>query len=446
MSFVLLGILNSQAAGAGAFYYLSVLGGSSSEAGDRLAIDSDGNSYAVGDTESTGAGAQDILFIKYDPNGTVLWQRTLGGSTQDFGYGAAVDSLGNPYLLARTNSTGAGDYDFLLAKYNSSGNIQWQRTLGGSGREYAIDLAIDSSDNLYALGYTESIGAGRADFLVAKYDSDGSLIWQRIIGGTEFDIPEGIGIDSSDNVYLAGATGSSGQGSNDIFLVKYNSSGTVQWQRTLGLSGNENALDVSVDSLGNPVVVGQTFSIGAGGRDTFIAKYNSSGTVQWQRVLGGTGTEYAFSVDTDSSNNIYILGWTDSSGAGGRDFLISKYDPSGTIQWQRTLGTTRNDEGYAIKIDQSDNILILGYANYVAGAIGADLVFSAKLPNDGSLTGTYSLNGADMVYQASSLTSATATFTEATSSLTAATSSLTNSTSSLTSSSASLSDVIVQIG
>ena len=261
----------------------------------------------------------------------------------------------------------------------------WLATLGGADREEGFSITTDSLGNSYELGITNSTGAGGYDFLLAKYDQDGIVQWQRVIGGAGGENGYGVAVDSSDNVYAAG----------------------------------------------------YTTSAGAGGADFLIAKYNSSGTIQWQRVLGGAGNDSGQSVAIDSADNVYVLGFTLSAGAGSLDFLLAKYNSSGTIQWQRVLGTAGSYEnGRSVAVDLLDNVYVFG----VTGGIGegGDEYLQAKLPNDGSLTGTYALDGVDVVYAASSLTAATSTLTAATSSLTAATSSLTAATSTLTAATSSL--------
>jgi uncharacterized delta-60 repeat protein len=430
-------------AGAGAVtYWLSTLGGSSQDYGNSVATDSSGNSYSLGETNSTGAGNRDFLLAKRDPAGTIQWQRVLGGSGNDFGYSVAIDSSNNVYVTGSTGSTGAGSNDLLVAKYNSSGTIQWQRVLGGSGTDAGRSVAIDSSDNVYVFGDTGSTGAGGVDFLLAKYNSSGTIQWQRVLGGSGSDAGRSVAIDSSDNVYVLGYENSTGAGGFDFLLAKYNSSGTIQWQRVLGGSGNDFGESVAIDSSDNVYVLGRSSSTGAGGTDLLLAKYNSSGTIQWQRVLGETGDDYGQSVAIDSSDNVYVLGYT-SSGAGGTDFLLAKYNSSGTIQFQRVLGGTGADQGYAVTIDSSNNVYVFGFT--VSTGAGSVDYLLAKLPNDGSLTGTYVLDGVNIIYAASSLTAATSTLTAATSSLTSATSTLTAATSTLADASASLTSYLVEL-
>jgi len=443
MSFVLLGILNSQAAGAAQAYFLSVLGGASADEGAGVALDSSNNAYVLGFTGSTGAGSNDFLLAKYDTSFAVAFQRTLGGASVDNGKSVAVDSSDNSYVTGITQSVSASQ-DFLLAKYNSSGTIQWQRSLGGASNDNPNSIAVDSANNIYVVGETKSTGAGEFDFLIAKYNSSGTIQFQKSLGGVNREFGQGIAIDSANNFYAIGFTESAGAGSKDLFLAKYDSSGSIQWQRVLGGASSDEGKAVAVDSSDNIYVLAETESTGAGSLDFLLAKYDSSGTIQWQRVLGGASLEFAESIALDSSDNVYVLGWTNSAGAGSFDFLLAKYNSSGTIQWQRLLGGVGDDRSSSIAVDSLDNLYVLGFTEST-GAGSADFLL-AKLPNDGSLEGTYSLDGNNIIYQASSLTAATSSLTAATSSLTSATSSLTAATSTLTDAAASLTVVTEEIG
>lgn len=311
-------------------YWINVSGGTVSDVSWGVTTDSSDNIITVGYTQSDGAGADDLAITKYDSSGTLLWQRLLGGSGTDRGYGVAVDSSDNIIVCGYTASDGAGSNDILIAKYDSSGTLQWDRTLGGTGNDYGYAVAVDSSDNIIIAGYTESDGAGSDDFLIAKYNSSGTLQWDRTLGGTGGDNGLGVAVDSSDNIILTGYTASDGAGGNDILTAKYNSSGTLQWDRTLGGTGAEYARFVAVDSSDNIITVGYTNSDGAGGYDFIIAKYNSSGTIQWQRTLGGTGNDYCYGVAVDSLGNIIVSGRTESDGAGNYDFLVAKLPSDGT--------------------------------------------------------------------------------------------------------------------
>jgi uncharacterized delta-60 repeat protein len=400
-------------------YWIATLGGALEEQAYSIAVDGSGNLYITGITASSGAGSNDILIAKYNTSGTIQWQRTLGGIGDDRGHNIAVDSSGNVYITGSTASSGAGSNDILIAKYNTSGTIQWQRTLGGTGSEFGQRIAVDGSGNVYVIGETEGSGAGAGgwDVLIAKYDTSGTIQWQRTLGGSNPDFGRGIAVDGGGNIYITGQTNS------DVFIAKYDTSGTIQWQRTLGGTSSDIGQGIAVDGSGNVYITGSTASSGAGSNDILIAKYDTSGAIQWQRTLGGASSDFGIYIAVDGSGNVYITGFTQSSGAGSNDVLIAKYNSSGTIQWQRTLGGASTDYGYGIAVDGSGNIYITG----TYGAGGNYNVLIAKLPADGSFTGTY---GA-LTYATSSLTAATPTLTAATSSLTAATSSLTSASAAL---------------
>jgi len=433
------------ASGAGAIrYFLSTLGGANSDFGNSVAFDSLNNIYALGFTNSTGAGSNDFLISKSSPSGKILWQRSLGGNSgDDDGYSIAVNSSDEILVVGETNPGVAGGDDFLIAKYSNSGVLQWQRSIGGSGIDDGRGVALDSSDNVYAFGYTTSSPANSLDFLIVKYNSSGAVQWQRILGGAGFENIYSGTVDSSDNLYAVGRTTSVGAGSSDVLLAKYNSSGTLQWQRTLGGSGVDSGQSIKSDSSDNVYIACRTNSTGSGNYDALLLKYNSSGTLQWQRILGGADAEEGLGVVVDSLDNVYISGFTESTGAGVDDLLIAKYNGSGTIQWQRSLGGSGNERGSSISIDSLDDLCVVGYT-YTAGEGGVDLFF-AKIPSDGSLTGTYELDGVDFVYSASSLTASTSSLTDATSSLSGSSTSFTSSTSTLIDSSSSLTSHFVKI-
>jgi uncharacterized delta-60 repeat protein len=412
--------------------WIASLGGSDTDLAFGVAVDSSGNVYVSGYTGSSGAGANDILIAKHNSSGTIQWQRTLGSNKGEEAFGIAVDSSDNVYVGGITQNTTGGQWDILIVKYNSSGTIQWQRTLGGTGFDFRGEIATDSSGNVYVFGLTESTGAGNSDFLIAKYNSSGTIQWQRTLGGSGNDYGRGMTVDSSGNVYVVGNTGSSGAGGFDMLIAKYNTSGAIQWQRTLGDTGGDEGEGIAVDSSGNVYVSGLTSSSGAGANDILIAKYNSSGTIQWQRTLGGASADNSQGIAVDSSGNAYITGRTYSPAAGSNDIIIAKYNTSGAIQWQRTLGGTGSDIGFDIIVDNLGSIYIVG-ETYSIGAGGSDFLI-AKLSDDGSTTGTYG----SFTYATSSLTDSTSSLTSSTSSLTDSSSSLTSSTSSLTDSSSSL--------
>ena len=228
------------------------------------------------------------------------WTKQLGTSEDDKGYGVTTDSSGNIYVTGTTGggldgNTNSGSNDIFLVKYNSSGTIQWTKQLGTSGYDYGQDVTTDSSDNIYVTGSTGgdldgNTSSGGNDIFLVKYNSSGTKQWTKQLGTSSSDGGMGVTTDSSGNIYVTGTTGgdldgNSHSGQEDIFLVKYNSSGTKQWTKQLGTSSNDIGRGVTTDSSGNIYVTGETRgnldgNTNSGGKDIFLVKYNSDGVKQ----------------------------------------------------------------------------------------------------------------------------------------------------------------------
>ena len=417
----------SAVAQTGEAYWIATFGTDGTTFGRDIAIDSSGNVYVTGYTGSSGAGSNDFFIAKYSASGTIQWQRTLGASSNDTGAAITVDSSGNVYVAGTTFSPDT----ILIAKYNNSGTIQWQKTLGGSGDHRTYDIAVDSSGNAYVTGkyYESGVGSG---ILLAKYNSSGNLQWQkRTSGGTE-DIGHSIKLDSSGNIYIVGQTRTNAT-YHDILVIKLDSSGSVIWDRAITSASNNSDVGegVAIDSSGNVYVTGKINDGGA--IKLFVAKFNSSGTIQWQRTLSGNG-EHGYGVGVDGSGNVYVVGTTYITGQ-SYDMLIAQWNSSGTIQYQRTLGGGGNtyESAEAIEVDSSGNMYIVGWQQSLG-----DGAYIIKLPGDGSQTGSYSTPGYTLAYANYSATHTNSSFSPNSRSITTTATNQTDSASSFTDSQSSM--------
>lgn len=358
-----------EVSGSGGDEWIHTWGGSRRDYINGVSVDSNGNVYLAGRTDSFGAGDKDAFLLKYSAYGNLLWQKTWGGVGDDEANCVSVDSNGNVYVTGRTKSFGAGNWVVFLLKYSASGNLVWQKTWGGSYTDYPYSISVDSSGNVYVTGWSESFGAGGADAFLLKYSDSGNLVWQKTWGGSGRDYAHDVTVDSSGNVYLAGNTYVYGEGGyDDAFLLKYSSTGNLIWQKIWGGSGFDWAHDVSVDSNGNVYVTGSTYSFGAGESDAFLLKYSSSGNLDWQKTWGGIFHEFAFGVNLDSSGNVYVAGATVSFGTGGYDAFLLKYSSSGNLVWQKTWGGSGSDSAQGVRVDSHGNIYIGGCAQNIYGS------------------------------------------------------------------------------
>ena len=223
-------------------------------------------------------------------------------------------------------------------------------------------------------------------------------LWTTQIGTSESDLAYGIALDDSGNSYITGYTegdmGGPNQGGKDAFVVKCDSAGTVQWMRQFGTISSDYAEGIAVDGSGDSYIAGHTFGDLAGpnqGRsDAFIVRYDSGGTVQWASQIGSSTWEYTSDIAVDGSGNSYITGWTwgDLGGPdqGEVDAFIVKYDSGGTEQWRRQIGTGEWDSGEGIAVDAGGNIYITGNTRGDLGGPnqGSIDVFIAKYDSGGT--------------------------------------------------------------
>lgn len=281
----------------------------------------------------------------------------------------ATTSLGEAAVRTLAGAT-SGPIS-LSSLYGKSNESFWYATFGSTVVNFLI-LGTDSSGNIYA----------SASSAVFKWDRDGALIWARNVSGPFIN---GGWIDASGNVYLAGAYYSSNYYG---WLAKLDTSGTLQWQRSLNGSGQELWYNAAVDASGNVYVAGySTSSGGSGNADALIAKYNSAGTLQWQRSIGGSGNEYASQMAISPDGSLLVLsGNTSTSTAGNVDALVTVINTATpSVAWQRSIGTSGYDYGYGVALDSSNSIYWLTSINGTLSLLkissGAVIQWQKSLPS-----------------------------------------------------------------
>ena len=297
-------------------------GDTSSDYGYAIGVDSSGNSYITGSFQGTinfgggdiTAAGRDIFVVKLNSSGVFQWVYTAGGTSSDYGYGIAVDSSGNSYITGqfkRTVNFGGGDitaagfdYDIFVLKLNSSGTFEWVYTAGDTEMDNGWSIAVDSSGNSYITGrFEETVNfgggditvAGEKDIFVLKLNSSGVFQWVYTAGGSSSDFGYGIDLDSSGNSYITGyfeetvnfgGGDITAAGSYDIYVLKINPSGVFQWVYTVGGTSSDYGRDIALDSSGNSYITGYfrgTVNFGggditaAGSSDIYVLKINPSG-------------------------------------------------------------------------------------------------------------------------------------------------------------------------
>ena len=399
-------------------------------------------------------GSLDMFVIKYSSDGTPLWARRLSGGSVDVATAIVTSASGDVYVIGYTQSSTfsvyaansstvlfstslSGSTDAVVVKYNTDGTAQWIRRIGGTGADQGLGIATDSSNNVYVTGYLGAAGTvfattagtggnltgtnisiasgGSNEGFIVKYASDGLPIWARRIGGSGDQRGMSIASDSSGNTYvcatLFGTTGSvfasdgttvafaiSTAGSNDVVVVKYDTSGTPLWARRIAGPNDDQTFDIATDSSGNVYVTGQytvsasvfttsdgttaaltlPSSLGAG--DVFVVKYDTNGTPLWARRIGGTAGDRGLGISTDASGNVLAIGGYNATATvfasdgttgvftltnpGTDDAYVVKYDTSGTPLWAARISKTiAFYEPVGISTDSNGNVIVAGAYN-----------------------------------------------------------------------------------
>jgi len=298
---------------------------------------------------------------------TELLYYTWGGSGSEAAYDIVIDSANNSYIVGYTNSFGAGDSDLCLVKFNSSG-VEWNRTFGGIYRDSGKSIVLDSLNDIYITGHTNSFGAGGSDIWLLKINSTGGVEWNHTWGGIYDDVGWSVALDSLNNAYVAGYTHSFGKGSSDMCLVKFNSTGVV-WNYTCGGSDTDGGYGVTLDPLGNVYVVGTTKSFGMGKTDIYLVKFNSSGKV-WNYTWGCADRDYGTEIIYSPSGDLYVSGYYEQSpncyipaeyGPIPQRLGLIKFTSDGIYQWNSTWKEGYHDYSYGMVMDPSGNAYVAGY-------------------------------------------------------------------------------------
>jgi len=429
-------------------------GGPKNEQSSSLAVDSKDNLYVGGSTQSASgiasAGAYQTSFsgenvngfiAKFSTSGSRIWSTYFGGNGTGSGMGGefiagiSLDLFDNVVICGSTSSdsgissTGAyqtsygGGFDAFIAKFSSTGSRTWSTYFGGTNPDQGEGVTTDKIGNIYITGATQSTsniatsGAYQSSFIkktlsnnygyafIAKFTSQGGLIWSTYFGGNRSDEGERITIDVFGDVLISGFTNSStgiatsgayqtiNYDNYNDFIAKFSASGARIWSTYYGTVGNFGGSRITSDLTGNIFITGTTDSFppilsagayqtsyGGGYSDVFIAKFSPSGTRLWGTYFGGSGVDEGTSLIVDTLGNLYISGLTSSTsniatlgafqttyGGGQYDGFIAKFSPSGKRLWGTYFGSTGSDFVDGIKLDHNQNICITGTTTSTTG-------------------------------------------------------------------------------
>jgi hypothetical protein len=421
-------------------------GGSSSDYGNDIAVDPQGNLYVTGSfggtstfgtNTLTSTGGNDLFVAKLDGGGNWLWAIQASSSTMAVeGTGIVLGQDSNLYVTGYFGGTASfdgislpseGQTDAFVAKLDADGNWLWAIGAGGSSQDQGIDLALDPSGNVFiagtfagnaSFGPTSITSQGSSDVFVAKLDSAGNWLWAQGAGGSYIETLGGITVCSGGNAYLTGYFSESAEfgaatltssGSADVYVASVSGTGVWLWAKKAGGSADDIGCSIVLDPSFNLLVTGEFGGTGlfgttsltsAGNQDVFVAKLDIQGNWIWAQRGGGSSNETGWDLATDAGGNVYLAGYftgtsligsTTLVSSGYLDILAAALDGGGNWLWALKAGGTNGDYGFGISTDGTGAYLtgrIYGSATF--GDIGVSMpsgpnVFVAKV---GSGTGT----------------------------------------------------------
>ena len=326
--------------------------------------------------------------------------------TADGGY--LFGGSSNSGISGDKTEASQGSSDYWIVKADASGAIQWQNTIGGNAYD-GLNSVTQTADGGYLLGGSSSSGisgdkteasqVGFNDYWIVKTDASGNIQWQKTIGGTDIDDLKSIQ-QTSDGGYILGGYSDSGisgnktiasYGGNDYWIVKLNAAGSIQWQKSIGGTSDDYLYALQQTTDGGYILGGYSVSGVSGDKtepvqgfsDYWVVKLNSAGTIQWQNTVGGNSTDALYSLQQTTDGG-YILGGVSSSGISGdkteaskgsTDYWVVKLDATGTIKWQNTIGGSSSDELQAIQETIDGSYIVGGYSGSVISGDKAEAYF-----------------------------------------------------------------------
>ena len=366
-------------------------GGPGTESARRVQITPEGGYIMVGHTTSHDSADANIYVIKTDMFGDTLWTKSIGGSGLDYGYSIYKTNDGNFIIAASTKSTGAGGDDFYLIKIGGNGAVLWAKTYGGTGEDIARE-AIQTTDGGYIIvGYTNSPGASFFDAYLIKTNANGDTTWTKTYGGMSYDAGTSVKQTSDGGYILLGETFSFGAGSSDYYLIKTDATGNITWTKTYGGAAVDEGSYVQLTSDGGYIVIGDSESYGAGDADIYVVKTNATGDSLWSKTYGGPLKDVGKTIEPTSSGGYIIAGVNRSVGIGFLpDVWILNINSIGDTIWTKTYGGANHEHGYDAKQTADGGYIVVSHGNIVPG--NKEDVYLLKLDSLGNMDSTTNIN------------------------------------------------------
>lgn len=388
-------------------------GGTEHDVCNSLIATQDGGFVIVGSTNSTNGditgnhGKFDAIVIKCDSLGKIEWQKCYGGSNNDFGLNI-ISTIDKGYLFSvSTNSTEMGmshngDFDEWIVKLDSSGKIMWADAYNAENLDILNSLAQTSDGIYYMAGFTASNfnnHNGDDDVWVVKCNSNGLSIWNKCFGGSKKDRAISIlATDDGGSIFLATTASNDfdvegNHGLEDLWLVKLNSDGDIEWKKCFGGTGSDSATSLICDKEGGYVLTGVVHSndgdVQNTGSPAWIVKLDKNGIIKWQTGFGKAENDYINSIVQTDDNGFLIAGTNKQSTGNLNDCWIVKFNNSGILEWEKSIGGSNSEDAFKVIKTTDKNYIFAGSTasndGDISGNHGTDDAWVIKLSPTGSV-------------------------------------------------------------
>lgn len=412
-------------------------GGSDNDLFYSVCETADGGYIAAGHTESTNGditennGSRDVLVVKFTANGSVSWHKTYGGTAFETARSIIQTAEGGYIFAGSTNSTDGdvasthGGNDVWIVKLDNQGDIEWEKTYGGTSGDAGYSIVKSAAGGYIVAGQSNSADGdltennGMTDLLVFKINETGTLLWQTAWGGSDADYGRKLIETSDGNIVVVGYSASNNgdltenKGAEDGWILKLSGTGSLIWQKSIGGTESDYVWDVIENANGAYILAGSTASANGdvsenkGGADSWVVELNAQGTIQWEHTFGGSDYEEAYQLSEVAANQYAVIGTTISDdddvtvNKGEIDVWIFVMNASGTILWEKTVGSTSWDGALAGQSTTDGGFILAGYAGAANGDItehdGQDDAWVVKLKGEDDDLGVTNLKNNELV-------------------------------------------------
>ncbi len=301
-----------------------------------------------------------ILFLFNNLRSQTTFQKTYGTPSQPERVQAVHQTASGGYILT---GRGNNNLDIYLVKTDVNGDTLWTKLINGSGTDEVYSSIITQDDGYAFTGGTTSSGAGGADLFVIKTDVNGVIQWAKTYGGTNTDQGSSIKQTSDGGYIIGGYTKSFGAGQEDAWLIKTDSNGDTLWTKTYGGIGYDGVASVEQTSDGGYILLNSTESFNAAFADIYLVKTNVNGDTLWTKVFRGTLNDYPICIKQTADGGYILTGTSSSFGLGSDDAFLMKTDATGNFVWAKAYGNTSNQSANCLGILPGGGYILAGTVN-----------------------------------------------------------------------------------